>query len=150
MGNAVCAMNVFLCGSNQTQNSLGNHCPVFDLGQKPREGKNCPIRNGEVSRRQTESSPLVSGWRAVRGADCMSLGLKWRRLVEIWTGYGSPLLCPPFSVLQCWDPGSWWLAHSFSSSCLFLPSLSINFFPWSSQFFTQEFLFHFVSRLLFF
>lgn len=119
IGNAVCVVIVFLCGSNQRQNSLGN-CPGSDLGQKLREGKKCPRRNGEVSTRQRESSPLAGGWRAVRGADCMSLGLEWRRrLVEIWTDYCSPFLCSPFSVRQCWDPDSLWLSHSFSSSSLF-------------------------------
>lgn len=68
-------VSVFLCGQNQSQNCLRNHCPESELGQKPREAEMCQSKKGELSTGQRE---INSGWGTVRGADCIWFRVKER------------------------------------------------------------------------
>ena len=78
MGEASCVVRVFLCGQMKGRTISGATVRDLNMGQKPREGENCPSKKGEVSSRRRKIPPLASGWRAVRGADCPSFGTEWR------------------------------------------------------------------------
>lgn len=96
MGEASCVVRVFLCGQMKGRTISGATVRDLNMGQKPREGENCPSKKGEVSSRRRKIPPLASGWRAVRGADCPSFGTEWRSR-EIWTGYCSLFSSSPQS-----------------------------------------------------
>ena len=105
-------VSVFLCGQNQRQDYFRNHGPGSEPEPKAKGRR-------ELSKRKWEQKipPLVSGRRAVRGADCPSFGAERRRKEELWTGYWSLYLLLLSSGLH------------FSDTC----SLSFHLFSLSTS-----------------